>query len=181
MRNSEHAVIRMDYGNIAAAQSAGNSSFFSRRITLPIITTVQKTLTCQKLDVQPTASTGEDPRTASSTSTGFDARTKHRNVLTRHQNSFRHDRASQDHLADVFAKSRGRMDTCLASVVFTNPSDQALEVYLEQSQDTEGKSAAFRPRGSLPERWWILTIIPDDFSETPLVSSRLLAAGASAR
>jgi hypothetical protein len=132
----------MDYGNITMARSTGNSSFFSRRITLPIITTVQETLRCQNVDIQPVAKVKDAFPARSSTSPGQSqsSRTPSNRILPRHQNSFRHDRTSHNHLQDAFSEVRDQPDMCLASVLFTNPSDQALEVCLERRQEGEGKS-----------------------------------------
>lgn len=142
LHRSEHAIIRMDYGNIAIAQRNGDASFYSRRITLPIITTVQQTLRCRSLDIQHVDQFDVSLSATPSLTPGQSQRSRvaSARMTPRHQSSFRNDRASQDHLQNALSSACNQPDFCIASALFTNPSDQALEVCLERRREGDGGS-----------------------------------------
>jgi hypothetical protein len=62
--------------------------------------------------------------------------------LSGHHSSYQHDLETQADLQVAMARASARK-VCLASILFHNPSDQALEVHIERQEDATGKQHSF--------------------------------------
>ena len=137
---SENGVIRIDYACLGASRNDQEGDFYSRRISFPIITTVQPTLRCRHIGLKPS------PRAFDShhsqpiyAETDVNAlRRPIRPELSGHHRSYQPNLETQAELQDAMARASAK-NVCLASMLFHNPSDQALEVHIERQEDATGK------------------------------------------
>jgi len=137
-------MIRIDYACLGASRDDKESDFYSRRISFPIITTVQPTLRCRHLGLKPSRRafyldhsqpnySGEDIEAM-----GRPSRPK----MSGHHSSYQHDLETQADLHRSMARASANK-VCLASILFHNPSEQALEVHIERQGDATGEQHRF--------------------------------------
>lgn len=175
--DSEKAVIKVDYGNLEAAKASGRSSFYSRRLSIPIITTVQSTLLCRHLEITPlvqkdlseTASAVKEPRKASLTHT------------SRKASWYQADQLSRDQFQDALVSPASGREQCLVHFVFTNTSEQTIELNLERKKPGVLRMVMVRGLKTATEHDRSCATGTEIKGSLPLIVRRLVAPKASER